>query len=99
MYWDLGQGPVKGGPLVNSSEVVDYLPEYLVLRPAASWHFMKIWWVGALCHKAAEVEPGIQNISLRLERPRRQMHRMLMTQLIIFADVEPLTEGVPETHA
>ena len=72
---------------MNFWEVVVYLPEYLVLRPAASWRFLKIWWVGALRHKAAEVEPCIQNVSLRPERPRRQMHRMLRTQLIIFADV------------
>ena len=44
MYCDLGQGPGKGGPLVNFSEAVVYLPEYLVLRPSASWRFLKIWW-------------------------------------------------------
>ena len=87
MYCDLGQGLVKWGRLVNSSEVVVYLPEYLVLRPAASWCFLKIWWVGALRHNAAEVEACIQNVSLRPGRPWRQMHRMLRMQLIIFADV------------
>ena len=55
MYCDLGQGPVKGGPLVNSSEEVVYLPEFLVLCPAASWRFLKIWWVGALHHNATEI--------------------------------------------
>ena len=57
-----------------------------MLRPAASWRFLKIWWVGALRHNAAEVKACIQNVSLRPGRPRRQMHRMLRTQLIIFAD-------------
>ena len=87
MFCDLGQGLVKGRPLVNFSEVVVHLPEYLVLRPSASWRFQKIWWVGALRHNAAEVEACIQNVSLRPGRPRRQMPRMPRTQLIIFADV------------
>ena len=42
MFCDLGQELLKGGPLVDFSEVVVYLPEYLVLRPGASWHFLKI---------------------------------------------------------
>ena len=55
MDCNLGQGPVKEGPLVNFSEVVVHLPEYLVLRPATSWRLLKIWWVGALRHNATEV--------------------------------------------
>ena len=86
MNCDLGQGLVKGGPLVNFSEVVVHLPEYLVLRPSASWRFLKIWWVGALRHNATQVEGCIQNVSLRPGRPRRQMPQMPRTQLIIFAD-------------
>ena len=87
MNCDLGQGLVKGGPLVNFSEVVVHLPEYLVLRPSASWRFLKIRWVGALRYNATEVEDCIQNVSLRPGRPRRQMPQMPRTQLIIFADV------------
>ena len=87
MICDLGQELVKGGPLVNFSEVVVHLPEYLVLCPSASWRFLKIWWVGVLRHNATEVEDCIQNVSLRPGRPRRQMPQMPRTQLIIFADV------------
>ena len=89
MNCDLGQGLVKGGPLVNFSEVVVHLPEYLVLRPSASWRFLKISWVGALRHNATKVEDCIQNVSLYPGRPRRQMPQMPRTQLIIFADVSP----------
>ena len=74
--------------MVNFSEVVVHHPEYLVLHPGASWRFLKIWWVGALRHNATEVYACIQNVSLRPRRPRRQMHRMPRTQLIIFADVQ-----------
>ena len=86
MYCDLGQGLVKGGPLVNFSGGVVHLPEYLVLRPSASWRFLNIWWVGALRHNASEVEACIQNVSLHPRRPRRQIPWMPRTQLIIFAD-------------
>ena len=44
MYCDQGQGPGKGGPVVNFSEAVVYFPEYLVLRPGTSWSFLQIWW-------------------------------------------------------
>ena len=69
MNCDLGQGLVKGGPLVNFSEVVVHLPEYLVLRPSASWRFLKIWWVSALRHNATEMEDCIQNVSYVLGVP------------------------------
>ena len=94
MNCDLGQGLVKGGPLVNFSVVVVHLPEYLVLRPSASWRFLKISWVGALRHNATEVEDCIQNVSLRPGRPRRRMPQMPRTQLIIFADV-PVNPSFP----
>ena len=42
MYCDLGQELGKGGPLVEFSEVVCHLPEDLVLRPGASWRFLRI---------------------------------------------------------
>ena len=88
MNCDLGRGLVKGGPLVNLSEVVVHLPGYMVLRPSASRCFLKIWWVGALRHNATEVQDCIQNVSLRPGRPRGQMPQMPRTQLIIFADVK-----------
>ena len=37
MYCDLGQGPVMGGPLVNSSKIVVNLTEYLVLGPVLAF--------------------------------------------------------------
>ena len=54
MYCDLGQGLGKRGPLVNFSEIVVYIPEYLVLRPGASWLFLKFWWrqcVASQCNR------------------------------------------------
>ena len=42
---------------------------------------------------AASIRRRIQNVSLRPERPVRQMHRTLRTQVIIFADVDDATEG------
>ena len=59
MYCDLGQGLVKWGRLVNFSEVVVHLPEYLVLGPSASGRFRKIWSVGAVRHNATQVEACI----------------------------------------
>ena len=38
--------------------------------------------------EAASIRRRIQNVSLRPERPVRQMHRTLRTQVIIFADVD-----------
>ena len=98
MYCDLGQGRVKGGPLVNFSEVVVHLPEYLVLRPSASWRFLQIWWVGALRHNKTEVEACIQNVSLRPGRRRRQMPWMPRTQLIIFADADYAFTLIPTSY-
>ena len=86
IYCDLGQELGKGGPLVNFSEAELHLPEYLVVRPSASWHFLKIWWVGALRCNATEVLTCIQNVSLRPGRHLHQMHRRVRTQLVIFPD-------------
>ena len=49
---------------------------------------------------AASIRRRIQNVSFRPERPVRQMHRRLRTQVIIFADVErPLSSQNPRQAA